>query len=185
MNPLEAGFWTEQERELIDRLTPTITRAMMTGAVTGGDLLVAAGIEVDWSLVDSGVKRAAKEFSENIAKQITKTNLTAFSNSFSTWLDSGEPLDSLTESLEVFYGPVRAEMIAVTETTRAFAEANRVAWRQHKVKQFRFNTVVDDVVCPICEPEDGKIYDIENTTKTPPLHVRCRCYTSPIIDTGD
>lgn len=185
MTPLPPGFWSEQERQLVDLFAPSIVRAMLTGASTAGDELIDAGIEVDWSLVDNGVKRAAKEFVENVAQTVTKTNLNAFTVEFAEWLDSGEPLPALTERLAQYYGPVRSEMIAVTETTRAFAEANRITWRQNNVKKFRFNTVVDDRVCPICEPHNGEIFDIENTDMSPPLHVRCRCYNSPVIENND
>lgn len=182
MPPLDPGFWTEQERQLVDVFGRSILQAMLTGATTAGDDLEMAGIDVDWSLVDSGVKRAAQDFAENVAQTVTKTNLQAFTSEFSQWVDSGEPLDALTDALTQYYGPVRAEMIAVTETTRAFAESNRLVWRQANIKRFRYNTVFDDRVCPICEPHNGETFDIEDTSMSPPLHVRCRCYTSPVME---
>jgi hypothetical protein len=69
------------------------------------------------------------------------------------WIDNGETLPQLIERLVPLFGEKRAELIAVTEVTRAFAEGNMVAWRESGVIQKRrWNTANDELVCPICGP---------------------------------
>ena len=41
----------------------------------------------------------------------------------------------------------------------------------------RFRTQMDDRVCPICAPLNGRLwaYDSPGTWDVPPIHVNCRC----------
>lgn len=41
----------------------------------------------------------------------------------------------------------------------------------------RYRTKMDDRVCPICSPHNGKIWPFDNPSAwvVPPLHVNCRC----------
>ena len=45
----------------------------------------------------------------------------------------------------------------------------------------RWNTAVDDLVCKLCGPYDGHIYDIGDSEHTPPKHINCRCFTTPVV----
>lgn len=53
-------------------------------------------------------------------------------------------------------------------------EATLKAFKDGGVKRVRWNTEEDAKVCHICEPLDGKVFDID---KAPPKqHRHCRCY---------
>jgi len=96
-----------------------------------------------------------------------------------TGIALGESLDDTAERIEDLWGKTgsglewRAEMIARTETIRA-REVGRI-------KVFMDNsdlvlgdywvTMEDELVCPICEPLNGK----ENVPEEPPIHPNCRC----------
>ena len=49
------------------------------------------------------------------------------------------------------------------------------------IKKVKWNTQKDDKVCKSCEERDGKIYSINNL---PVKHYHCRCYYTPIIESG-
>jgi SPP1 gp7 family putative phage head morphogenesis protein len=85
-------------------------------------------------------------------------------------------MPDLIESLDSLYGPVRAEMIAVTETTRAAVQGQAALVdelnKEGIVMVATFLTSEDETVCPICAPLNGKQVD---ESEFPPLHPRCRC----------
>jgi SPP1 gp7 family putative phage head morphogenesis protein len=79
------------------------------------------------------------------------------------------------------YSPVRAEMIAVTEVTRAAAEGERATVREIEKEGIRmvevWQTNNDSLVCPICGPRHGKkVGDGWSKNDGPPAHPRCRCW---------
>jgi SPP1 gp7 family putative phage head morphogenesis protein len=99
------------------------------------------------------------------------------------WIQSGQPIDDLVKQLEPLYGSVRAEMIAVTEATSAFANGNDVAWLESGVvEEFDIETAEDESVCPICnEKKDNGPYKIGDPNGQPSFHTRCRCWKRPIV----
>jgi len=91
--------------------------------------------------------------------------------------EQGLTIDEISARLEKLYSPVRAEMIAVTETTRAVVEGER-AYVEELAKETGqemvpiWMTANDELVCPICGPRHEKpITD----GFYPPAHPRCRC----------
>ncbi len=96
----------------------------------------------------------------------------------------GMTIGELTALLEPAFGEVRAGMIAVTETTRAYAEAvdeiqdmlNETGAKMVRIWQ----TSNDELVCPICAPLNQKPegeWD-KDFPDGPPSHVNCRCTLS-------
>jgi hypothetical protein len=79
----------------------------------------------------------------------------------------------------VLASPIRAEMIAVTEVTRAASQGEQAIARELAragiVMTPIWNTNQDDIVCPLCGPKNGK--EIEDG-QFPPRHPRCRCWVS-------
>jgi SPP1 gp7 family putative phage head morphogenesis protein len=94
-------------------------------------------------------------------------------------------LSALTEKLAPRFGPVRAEMIGVTETTRIFHDGNVLAWRASGlVKGEKWQTSMDDLVCPICEPmhdRETALGEQFGDVEGPPAHVNCRCWVHPVV----
>jgi len=82
--------------------------------------------------------------------------------------------------------PVRAKMIAITETTRASSQATtsyKDYLAQRGIQMIRvWNTENDEIVkkCPICYPLNGKTEDVWGSEYPDgaPAHVNCRCDTS-------
>ena len=91
--------------------------------------------------------------------------------------EEGLTIDEIRERLMPYYSPARAEMVAITETTRAVVEGERAYVDQLERETGQkmipiWLTAQDDMVCPICKPRNGKpITD----GKFPPAHPRCRC----------
>jgi len=102
----------------------------------------------------------------------------------------GMTIQDVTAAVLPLSDPVRAKMIAITETTRAAAQATtsyKDYLAERGVNMIRvWNTDADELVCAICT---GKIYGVQLNGLTedkwpaevaagPPAHVNCRCDTS-------
>lgn len=71
----------------------------------------------------------------------------------------------------------RAEVIAQTESMRAYSVARDERFRAAGVEQVRWWATVDDRTCPLCRPRAGVLYALGQVQT--PLHPRCRCTTTP------
>lgn len=99
-------------------------------------------------------------------------------------------MNQLTRLVEGIFDPIRAELIAVTEVTRTFAQSELTAWRESGIiKRKRWNTARDELVCPICGPLHRTVADMDGTFPGgfdgPPAHPRCRCWVSGVVEVPD
>jgi len=91
--------------------------------------------------------------------------------------EEGLTIREISQRLQPLYSPVRAEMIAVTETPRAVVEGERAYVEQLERETGQrmvpiWLTAEDDKTCPICKRRENK--PITNNV-FPPAHPRCRC----------
>lgn len=112
--------------------------------------------------------------------------------SMQDYIRYGMPLDKIKEELMGRYGllEARAQSIAVTETTRAYASGILMSsYSSDIVRGYEFIAVMDDHTTPICRPRHGMV--IAHNEKmilaqnTPPLHVNCRSYLAPVTELDD
>lgn len=76
--------------------------------------------------------------------------------------------------------PWHADLVFFQNTAMAYAAG---AHRQHVeagVPAWRF--VTNGESCPICEPQQGKVYRIGDTDRIPPLHFNCDCDQEPVFE---
>jgi SPP1 gp7 family putative phage head morphogenesis protein len=186
---LEVGtqFWHDEDDELFMALYPLILGAATQAAeIAVADLVGSVGVGVDWGLVNEAVRSWASTYTYELVRGINLTTATVLQEEIAAWIGSGRPLDELMSNLSPIWGPVRSEMISVTEVTRAFAEGNIETWKASGVvKGERWMTVRDQIVmdCPICWPLDGQVADLTTGFPggPPPAHVNCRCFLQPVI----
>lgn len=76
-----------------------------------------------------------------------------------------------------------AEVIARTEVTRAYREAQTLSYRENAelVSGWRWLAVKDDRTCPICLSLDGTLHDANEPFYS---HPSCRCTTVPELKGG-
>jgi SPP1 gp7 family putative phage head morphogenesis protein len=186
------AFWTKEAKVLYAVLLPLIQRAAQDGVRNGGDdLLEKYGISVAWDKPNTSAADWAKQYTFDLVKGITDTSRDSLRVQVSDWARGGAPLDELKAALEEsgMFGPERADRVATTEATRAFAEGNRAAWVEGGVEGQRWATAADEMVCEVCgglngqeigideqfEDDDGETYD------GPPAHTNCRCWLEPVV----
>jgi len=121
-----------------------------------------------------------------LLQQLFQTSERTLRTAIGEWISNGLPLRQLVRTLEqTVFSSQRAEMIAVTEVTRAFAEGNRAAWQESGIiTRMRWETAADELVCPTCAPLQGQLAEVTATFDGglfPPAHPRCRCWITPVV----
>ena len=144
-------------------LEAAVLDTLQGGASVGVDVAIAEleglGIGVDWTLVNEAARDWARQAAYGLVADIDATSQRILQKEVSQWVASGEHFDKLTEALADTFGEKRARIIAMTETTRAYAEGNIATWRA------------------------SGLADHEPSTK-PPAHPNCRCSLS-LVEESD
>ena len=179
---LDADLWSDDEFDADMMLT------LLHAAENGIDLFEAAvAIGIDYSLVNSAAATWARKHTFELVKGINDTTRTALQKAVSAFVET--PGMTIGDAMKLMpFGTDRAQTVAVTEITRAYSSANRLAGEQlakefpdmQVVKQWFTNQ--DDRVCEICGPLNGKTVglneDFSPGISEPPGHVNCRCWDS-------
>lgn len=177
ISKLDAAFWASATGRMIADLRPQMERM----AQDAGERLFVSGIGADWTLVAEAAADWASAYSNELVSGITDTTRRVLQKNVERYIrEPGTTLGDLKQSLEPYFGETRADMIAVTEVTRAFAQgememakiAGAVGIRLEPV----WHTNRDELVCSVCAPNDGKMRSQGWTVQGPPAHPRCRCW---------
>ena len=144
-------------------LQVAVLAALQGGASVGVDAAIAElealGIGVDWTLVNEAARNWARDYAYSLVNDINETSRRILQQEVSQWVASGEHFDRLKEALADTFGERRARVIAMTETTRAYAEGNIATWKA------------------------SGMADYAPATK-PPAHPNCRCSLS-LVEESD
>lgn len=137
-------------------------------------------IGVDWEQVNEAVLRLAQREAARFAEQATSTSRTQTSQVIADWVRTGGTMPDLIERVsQVWEGP-RADVAAVTEVTRLYAQGNAAAWEASDVVSgMTWKTANDELVCPICGPLADT--DVAFGDDVPPAHPNCRCWIVPVV----
>lgn len=178
----------DEEQEFYANLVMLVTRALRTGiSLTAADI----NIGMDWTLTNAQAADYARQYAFDLIKKLDETTRKILQDGVSAFVETpGMTLAQLAELLP--FDEQRAFSIAVTETTRAYAEGQKLA-AQAVDNQFPGTTVMktwhtnmDDRVCDICGPLedvdlpiDEPFYEPDDYNNgDPPAHVNCRCWIS-------
>jgi len=194
---LSDAFWTNEFELLFRIVFPIILEFTLESADEAIKNLGILEGGVSWDLINDAAVQWVQHYYFDLVKDITESSRNFIKEQMVEWLQSGEPLKDLEKRLQTrgMFGRVRAQMIAATETTRAYARGNYIAWKESGiVKGKKWATARDDKVCPICLPlhgmeigldqdfnaknEDGEVI---YTGFYPPAHVNCRCGIRPVL----
>ena len=180
---LPPDFWDREAEELVRALAPFGERVYLDAAAQMMETLPSG---VDWALVNEAAVTWANQYTFELVRGITQTNINLLQTSVSAYFDQGQTIGELEQRLLNAFGPIRAEMIAVTEVTRAASEGEQQIAKElaeqgiHLLPIWQTNN--DALVCPICGPKHNK--EIKDGVY-PPAHPRCRCWVNhEIIQDG-
>ena len=167
-------FWQQYSHSLRKEIVPALEKMFMASAEAM--LAQTPAIGVDWTLINKNAAEWASRYGFDLVSGITDTTREALQQKVSAFFENQMTMPQFAEALEPLFGPVRAEMLAITETTRSSVEGPRAILaelnKQGIVMIPIFSTSSDETVCPLCAPLDGKQID---DASWPPIHPRCRC----------
>lgn len=177
------SFWDETGVEFSDTLRPFLERLYLAQA---GRLMEQTTIGVEWSLVNARAASWAKQYTFELVKGITDTTRATLQKVVAEYFEVGLTIGQIEDLIAPTFGPVRAEMISVTEVTRASTAGERALAEELRQAGINmrpiFQTNRDELVCELCGPMQGK--QITNDDDYPPLHPRCRCWTNHELPKG-
>lgn len=186
-DPLPDIDWDDDE---IAELVVFLTAAAREGIKIFGE---KSNVKLDLTLVNTKAANWARKYAGEFIDGLNKTTRAALKEAIAAFVDT--PGMTIGDAMKLMpFDPERARMVAVTEITRTYAEANQLAANE-LAEEFpgvqvikTFYTNVDDRVCEICGPLDRKEVpynmgwgengepDSEGVMQ-PPLHPNCRCWT--------
>lgn len=197
--------YREASSLLRDVLVAMLTDGVLLGVDAGrqhveramGVTKAATIAGVDWDLVNADALRwvlgsgdgFGTGYTDSLEQALAQTSERLLRPMIAEWMQNNLSYDQLVQQLSrVVFSEERASRIAVTEITRAFYRGNMEGWRGSKViRRKRFNSANDENVCPICQPLNQQVVALDETWNgyEPPLHVKCRCWASPVVDVPD
>lgn len=191
----DAAIWSEAGGALRDALLPEIVAAAQAGVQIAADALGGVAVGVDLALVNEPVLRWSRQYTYDLVSGLMGTTRAALREAIATWQEQGlgrRGFPDLLKALAPLFDRRRAELIASTEVTRAFAEGNYLVYRQVPGLDTKvWLTLEDERVCPRCGPLhevavglEEEFPDAVQPTKLPPLHPRCRCRIVARMTTG-
>jgi HK97 family phage portal protein len=187
-DPNEIAARIQRDWKASQDLQAAITSALQAGV----DLGVSVGIKqlagvtsgFDWTLSNQKAKDWVSAYSFELIKGIDETSQKRTQAALQKWIENGKPLQGLIDDVSSIFGPDRATAIAVTESTRAYAQGNLIIYQDSGVvKKWGWRTAADDLVCPICAPLNGKTAPLGKDFDGYifPAHVKCRCWGVPFL----
>ena len=171
-----------------DEFTAEVLRIILEGGVDGITLFgEQISVTFDSTLVNTRVLKWAQEYAGDLVKNIDNSTLAFLKQAVSTFVEMpGFTIGDIVDILPL--SDLRAWRIAVTETTRAYAQGQQLGAAQ-LTEEFpgvkiikRWFTNNDDRVCDLCAPLDGTeveqdedFYEAEGeyANGNPPRHVNC------------
>jgi SPP1 gp7 family putative phage head morphogenesis protein len=177
VSKLTPEFWQQLEQETAEVIRPQIEGVFLESAE---QLMNSQPIGIEWGGINQRAAEWSSQYTFDLVSGVNQTTQGLLQTKIRQFYDEpGTTLGTLKKELQSAFGPVRAEMIAVTETTRAAAQGQlqlaEEINRDVGVKMVAvWDTAMDDRVCPICGPLHGRAQG-DGWTDPPPAHVRCRC----------
>lgn len=161
-------------------LGPLLTPALIAAYA---DRLLAvsadAGLPIDPAVASTTASAWGAQFVPGIIQGIDQTTTDAIARLIEVYRATpGMTLAQVAGLLAPTFGVTRADVIAVTEITRASSQAT-VAAQEYLRKNGLETTLIwrtnnDEVTCKVCSPRNGTKQG-DGWNEPPPAHPRCRC----------
>jgi len=157
-------------------------------------LSVDTGISFDPTIINTEALRWARDYSYDLVSGLTDTTRRQLQEATAAFIQTpGMTIGDIEQLITPAFGPVRSEMIAVTEVTRAYSSATNELQKLLQVETPElvttriWNTMQDEYVCRVCGPLEGAPESefSQQFPSGPPAHPNCRCSTSIRFETQE
>ena len=173
--------------ELDAIVRPMFKAALKSGFGDGTDLL---SISMAFDLENVNVQRVLKDLLKKIKRDVPNTTIEAIRELVGKQAQEGWSIPQLADEILAsgqINSPVRAQMIAHTETAAAYTKGSIVAYKESGVVQeVEWNSFLDERTSSICRELNGKRVKLGELFKGefdgPPAHPNCRSAVLPIVN---
>ena len=180
LNNLTDAFWNTEAGKMLADVRPELERLAMRATVAAS---VAATIPVIWdeAVIFAEAARWAASYGYDLIRGITDNTRRGVQEAVRRFIETpGRTIGQLRDELTPMFNERRAQTIAVTETTRSYAEGTELVRQELDRGGIRmeetWQTSNDERVCPVCGPNDGKRKSEGWTVTGAPAHPNCRCW---------
>ena len=184
-NLIDDNFWL-RERDVLAPVLISIIARIVTRA--GQSTAEDVGVGIDEGILQDRAVAFARDYSFNLITGLNTTSRSIVSRAVQqAFTTPGFTLQDFVDVVSPTFGPTRAEMIGITEVTRAASQGVIESGNQLRQLGVQLDeywlTNRDDRVCPICAPRHNKKRG-DGWDDPPPAHPRCRCDTALRIPRG-
>jgi hypothetical protein len=181
---LGEAFWNKELEHFQRELTPFLVRVFTEGGESVfEDTLSTRKQDPQSELLATVIERAiefAKSYSFELITQINGTTRRLVEKAVVEFVSTpGFTVRDFIDLTKDVFGAKRASTIAVTETTRAYAQAGQVVANEIRGAGIEltdvWNTNNDALTCPICGPRHRQPRG-NGWNNLPPAHPECRCW---------
>jgi SPP1 gp7 family putative phage head morphogenesis protein len=162
------AFWEEQRQQFLKVATDLVSKSLAQGV--GREMQL--GVNVNPDQINQAVLDYAAKYTNDWWDQLSTSTQDQLRAAIENNIQTGEPTSALIKDLEPIFGENRAQAIAVTETTRMYADTAILAARDAGVDTMVWQTAEDQLVCDECGGNDGEEYAIDEVPDCP-AHPNC------------
>ena len=172
-------YWEAVRQQFNATMTGPVSLVIRQGMVAPESL----GVGVDFSLLNNAVQQLAANYTHDSWQVLSDAQRLTLQTSLNDWVASGRPQGDLIKRLQSSFSSVKAELWGSTEATRLFNEGQAASYMAAGIREVEWTTAADKRVCNICGPLDGRQFAAAAVSQAgPPIHPRCRCDVSPVIN---
>jgi hypothetical protein len=177
--PADDKAWTEEQARLLAAIYPSLIELMVVGANAGEDIY---GVPLSITTLDEAIIKGADRYTAGLVKDVTDTTRRKIQLAIKQAIKQGENATATIERIrKLVASPVRAEMIAQTESVNAYQSGLDIFGEASGVKSWTWDALLG--ACKLCAPLDGvtkvvgKPFVLGNGKEVmrPAAHTRCRC----------
>lgn len=170
--------WSQEQLSLKVILTDALVYAISAGGLqTEQDTRISIG----WGDTDPEAIKFLDGYSLKLAGNLTDTTLKSIKSAIRMSLSNGETTpEAIARVGDVIDNPVRAAMIAHTESVRAYSYGRLEVASRVGADRKKWDATLN--ACAICRPLDGTVIGLDKQFETdlgptdaPPAHPNCRC----------
>ena len=125
-------------------------------------------------------------FFDRLSENITGRLPDSLTKVFTQGIVNGWSIDKMTDALmkEVTLTTRnRIKTLIRTESAHLAEQASQVAYKQTKVKKWKWLATLETSTCSLCGKLDGQIFDTyDKDAPSIPLHPNCRCTSVPVVE---
>jgi hypothetical protein len=174
-------FWEDWAATFAAFLIVSLQSGALTSAETEQEI---TDIGVPFDDLAAEINTWASTLSLELARSINNRTRASLQDALRVLETTGD-IDALIEGLAPMFSLSRAENIAITETTGAFAQGVQAYVRglnaQGVTTDEIWHTKEDERVCIICEPNQDKLGSEGSTAPDLPAHPRDRCWITTVL----